>query len=449
MTQTNSSSTKPYFGTDGVRGKAGVGKLSSTQVLRLGLSVGTVLDEPGAQVVIGRDTRASGDMIEAALIAGLTAKGIEVLKLGVLPTPAVALTTRDSHAVCGIMITASHNKYMDNGIKLFGADGTKISPQVEAAIETLMAGEADATSQDFGRVSEDRSAVGTYVAHMIDSVSIHKLGGLHIVLDCANGAAFETAPQVLQGLGVGKLTVIGVEPDGLNINAGCGSTETDILCETVVNSGADIGIALDGDADRLIICDEKGQKIDGDQIMGFLAARYKEKGKLTQPGLVATVMSNLGLERYLKEQGLTLVRTAVGDKYVAAAMREQGYNIGGEQSGHMLLADYAPTGDGTLAAIHVLAELEAGTPVSEQLSVFTPVPQQLKNVRYEGVSPLTLDNVKDAITAANADMGDSGRILVRASGTEPLIRVMAEGDDLDKVERVTDALCDVIRSSQS
>lgn len=419
--------------------------------MRLGIAAGRHFSgntDKATRVVIGRDTRLSGDMIEAALVAGLTATGINAKLCGVVPTPAAALMARDTDADFGIMITASHNAYEDNGIKFFGADGCKLSDADEAAIEGFMEGGTAALSEppDMGQVSEFKDAAAHYVRIAKETLPDGcDLSGLKIVLDCANGAAFETAPAVFKSLGAGEIIVIGAAPDGRNINKDCGSTRTDLMSQTVLETGADVGIALDGDADRLIMCDEAGTVIDGDQLLALIGAGWHVRGKLSGGGIVATVMSNLGLERYLENNGLTLERTAVGDRHVAARMREKGYNVGGEQSGHLLLTDFSPAGDGTVAALQVLAEIaRAGRPASEVLRVFDPVPQLLKNVRYEGGSPLEKASVIAALKDANVDMGSSGRILVRASGTEPVIRVMAEGDDPEQVTRIVDALAEFI-----
>ncbi len=346
------------------------------------------------------------------------------------------------------MITASHNKSQDNGIKFFGPDGRKLSDEAEMAIEAYLEEDTRglAAAEDLGRVKRYEDMQARYIEKVKASFPRRmRLEGLKIVIDCANGAGYRTAPDVLWELGADEVIPIGVNPDGFNINENCGSTHTDLMSKTVVESGADLGIALDGDADRLIMCDEKGRVIDGDQLLALIATGWHEKRLLAKPGIVATVMSNLGLERYMHDQKLELIRTAVGDRHVAARMRADGYNVGGEQSGHILMTDFTPTGDGTVAAVQVLAELiRAQRPASEMLNLFEPVPQLLKNVRYAGESPLEMREVQDAIKDADAAFGNSGRVLVRASGTEPLIRVMAEGDDPAKVEKITDDLVSLI-----
>ena len=444
--------SKKYFGTDGIRGKANEGVLRPREIMTLGMAAGKYFrgsEDRRHSVVIGKDTRLSGYMIEPALTAGLTSVGMDVRLFGPLPTPGVAMMTRSLRADLGIMITASHNPYYDNGIKFFGPDGKKLSDEAEAGIEALMHEglvEGLVGSDALGRAKRYDSAQSRYVEIVKSTFPKHmRLDGLKIVIDCANGAAYRTAPVTLWELGAKEVIKIGVSPNGTNINMDCGSTHMGPLSAAVVEHGADVGIALDGDADRLIMCDETGRVIDGDQLLGLMAKGWKDTGRLSRDGIVATVMSNLGLERYLAAEGLELIRTQVGDRHVAKRMRDDGYNIGGEQSGHLLMTDFCPTGDGTMAALHVLAEIvRRGKPASEVLNVFTPVPQRLKNVRYEGESPLNTDAVQSAIAHASAVMADSGRILVRASGTEPLIRVMAEGDDLDLVEKVTDDLCAVI-----
>lgn len=451
------ASKRQYFGTDGIRGKANMGMLTPQNILRLAVATGQYFKANGTgtgKVFIGRDTRLSGDMIQSALISGFTSAGLNVELAGAIPTPGIALMTQNQGADFGVMITASHNPFMDNGIKFFGPAGTKLSDEAELEIERLMdAGDGPdlATPETIGNASSTDGFQEKYTE--IAASSFPKdlsLSGLNIVLDCANGAAFKTAPATFEALGVNKLTTIGVTPNGCNINLNCGSTATKLLSETVLKTGADIGIALDGDADRVIMCDETGRIIDGDQLLGLLGTGWKASGQLSKPGIVATVMSNLGLERYLGSQNLSLIRTDVGDRHVAAQMRSGGYNVGGEQSGHLLMTDFAPTGDGTIAALQVLAEvIKSGKPASDVLSVFEPVPQILTNVRYEGTSPMTNKTVIDAIEDARGDMGTSGRILVRASGTEPVIRVMAEGDDPEQVKRITDSLADFIKRSSA
>lgn len=440
-----------FFGTDGVRGLANSGKMTPESMLRLGQVVGRYFSSQageGASAVIGKDTRLSGDMIEAALISGLTSVGADVKKVGVLPTSGVSLMTKALEADLGVMITASHNKYPDNGVKFFGPDGFKLSDQAEADIETLLVGgdEPGVASEALGRVSSPIGLQSRYIEICKSTLpSGQRLDGLKVVVDAAHGAAYATAAETLKELGVDEVISIGVSPTGDNINAGCGSTVTELLSSTVVETGADVGVALDGDADRLIMCDETGKVIDGDQLLGLMATSWKVQGRLRGEGLVATVMSNLGLERYLEANDMHLVRTQVGDRHVATRMRADGYNIGGEQSGHLLMTEYSPTGDGTMAAIQILAEIKRqGRPASEVLNVFKPVPQILKNVRYSGENPMTHPKLLSAIETAQADFAGAGRVLIRASGTEPLIRVMAEGDDSQKVEAIVDKFVDLI-----
>ena len=434
-----------FFGTDGVRGLANTGKMTPSSMLALGQVVGKYFASKSggtASAVIGKDTRMSGDMIESALIAGLTSVGVNVRRAGVLPTSGVSLMTKGLRADLGVMITASHNKYPDNGVKFFGPDGCKLSDQAEADIEALLVGaeiEGVASAQ-LGRIEALETPQSRYIELCKATLPAEqRLDGLKIVIDAAHGAAFATAAATLWELGAEEIISIGDSPTGININAGCGSTATELLSETVVSSGADVGVALDGDADRLIMCDESGKIIDGDQLLGLIATSWKTQGRLRGNGLVATVMSNLGLERYLASHDLKLIRTQVGDRHVAAKMREDGYNVGGEQSGHLLMTDYSPTGDGTMAAIQILSEIKRqGRPASEVLNVFEPVPQLLKNIRFSGESPMTHPKLLSAIKQANAAFSGQGRVLIRASGTEPLIRVMAEGDDAAKVDAIVD-----------
>ncbi|MEE9348075.1 MAG: phosphoglucosamine mutase [Robiginitomaculum sp.] len=440
---------KQYFGTDGIRGRANEGLLTAQNVMRIASATGRYISAlPGGatKVIIGTDTRQSASMFEAALIAGFTSQGINVSLLGVVPTPAVAMMTRSLGATLGVMVTASHNPFYDNGIKFFGANGRKLSDEAELAIEALIDGDDEPYAGNIGMASRDDESPKIYAQRVQKTLPEGvSLSGLKVVLDCANGAAYQSAPEIFRGLGIKDLTIIANAPDGSNINKQCGSTHTQHLSKTVVSCGADIGIALDGDADRLIVCDETGHMVDGDQLLGLLGAAWQKAGTLRGGGIVATVMSNLGLERYLESIGLKLERTDVGDRYVAERMRVADFNIGGEQSGHLLLTDYAATGDGTMAAIQVLAEVVTqGRPASEVLSVFTALPQKLTNVRYEGESPLGKSAVQAAIAVANIKMAGSGRILVRASGTEPLIRVMAEGDDSALVDTVTAELAVII-----
>jgi len=444
--------TEKFFGTDGVRGRANEGKMTPMSAMRLGQAAGRYFRRQSAQnsiVVIGKDTRLSGYTIEPALVAGFTSMGMHVKLTGPIPTSAVSLLTRTLRADMGVMITASHNKYHDNGIKLFGPDGCKLSDTAEAEIEAILRTDSEQKLSDateLGRVVryEDMQARYLEIAKSTFPRDM-RLTGLKIVIDCANGAAYKTAPATLWELGAEEVYPIGVSPNGRNINEGCGSTDTALLSKTVIEKGAHLGIALDGDADRLIMCDEKGRIIDGDQLLALIGAGWHNNGQLTRPGIVATVMSNLGLERFMADRKMEFIRTRVGDRNVAARMRADGYNLGGEQSGHILMTDFTPTGDGTVAALQVLAEIvRSGKPASEVLDQFEPVPQMLKNVRYNGMSPMTHPELLSAIEDAQADFGNSGRVLVRASGTEPLIRVMAEGDDAGKVDKITDDLVSLI-----
>lgn len=445
--------SRKYFGTDGIRGRANVSKLTPDNIMRLGMAAGKYFrsgDKRHNIAVIGKDTRLSGYMIEPALVAGLTSVGMDVKLTGPLPTSGVSLMTRTFRADLGVMITASHNEYLDNGIKFFGPDGRKLSDEAELKIESFLEDkrkEGLADPADLGRVVRYEDIQARYIEIVKSTFPKNmRLSGLKIVVDCANGAAYKTAPNTLWELGAEEVIPIGVSPNGMNINNGCGSTSTDLMAETVRTSGAHMGIALDGDADRLIMCDEKGRVIDGDQLLALIGSGWHKSNKLSKPGIVATIMSNLGLERYLQDQNLDLIRTNVGDRNVAARMHLDGYNVGGEQSGHLLMTDFTPTGDGTVAALQVLAEIiRSGRPASEVMKVFEPVPQRLKNVRYDGPSPMDNPQILSAIEDARSDMGSSGRILVRASGTEPVIRVMAEGDDLSKVDSVTDGLVEFIR----
>ena len=444
------------FGTDGVRGRANTGALTPDAVMRLGMAAGTYFlrneKTHRPSVIIGKDTRLSGYMIEPALVAGFAAVGMDVKLCGPLPTPGVSMMTRTLRADLGVMITASHNPFHDNGIKFFGPDGRKLADEAEHAIEAILDEgwkRSLASSEALGRVRRFEDMQARYIEIVKATFPRRmRLSGLRIVIDCANGAAYRTAPETLWELGADEVIPIGVAPDGTNINAECGSTHTERLSRTVVESGADLGIALDGDADRLIMCDERGTVIDGDQLLALIGTGWAQTGRLKRPGVVATVMSNLGLERFLDSNQLGLVRTAVGDRNVAARMRADGYNLGGEQSGHMLMTDFAPTGDATVAALQVLAEIvRRDQPASEILRLFEPVPQRLVNVPYAGDNPLETEAVQAAMEAARKRFGKRGRILVRASGTEPLIRIMAEGDDPDEVWEVSDTLADAIRQA--
>jgi phosphoglucosamine mutase len=437
--------SKQFFGTDGIRGRTNQGAMTAATAMKVGQAAGThfLRGAHRHRVVIGKDTRLSGYMFENAMVAGFTSVGMDVVLLGPMPTPAVALLTRELRADVGVMISASHNSYEDNGIKLFGPDGFKLSDEDELAIEAMLARDiALAPSEDIGRARRIEDARGRYIHAVKRSLpEAVRLDGLKIAVDCANGAAYQVAPSAFWELGA-EIISVGVNPNGKNINARCGSTHPALLQETVVSSGADIGIALDGDADRLIVVDEKGMVVDGDQIMALIGSQWAEQGRLTGGGVVATVMSNLGLERFLKGRGLNLARTKVGDRYVLERMREGGYNVGGEQSGHMILLDHATTGDGTVAALQVLAALvQSGKPASELLHLFDPVPQLLRNVRFAGGKPLEADSVKAAIADAEVTLSGKGRLVIRPSGTEPVIRVMAEGDDAGEVEAAVDSIC--------
>ncbi len=443
--------TRTLFGTDGIRGRTNEGAMTAAMAMRVGQAAGAYFMRGGHRhrVVIGKDTRLSGYMMESALVAGFTSVGMDVIMTGPLPTPAIALLTREMRADLGVMISASHNLFADNGIKLFGPDGFKLSDAAESEIERLIEGEIPlAAPADIGRARRIDDARGRYIHAVKQSVASDiRFDGLKVVVDCAHGAAYQVAPSAIWELGA-EVIALGVEPNGLNINDGVGSTAIEALKMRVVEEGADIGIALDGDADRLIVVDEQGRAVDGDQIMALIATRMLEKGLLTGGGVVATVMSNLGLERYLGGIGLTLERTKVGDRYVLERMKEGGFNVGGEQSGHMILLDHATTGDGTVAALRVLTSLvRSGRPASELLHVFDPVPQLLKNVRYDGGKPLENERVQAAIAQAEAALAGNGRLVIRPSGTEPVIRVMAEGDDPAKVERVVDEVCEAVRAA--
>ncbi|ATC23134.1 phosphoglucosamine mutase [Caulobacter vibrioides] len=447
-------SKRAYFGTDGIRGQANKHPMTAEVALRVGLAAGKLFrsqDERRHLVVIGKDTRLSGYMIEPALVAGLTSVGLDVRLFGPLPTPAVAMMTRSMRADLGIMISASHNSFADNGIKLFGPDGYKLSDAQELGIEALMdqgLQEGLAAPRELGRVKRIDDAQARYVEIVKATFPRHlNLSGLRIVIDCANGAAYKVAPTALYELGAEVIT-LGVSPDGTNINEECGSTHPEAMAKMVREYRADIGIALDGDADRLVICDEKGVVVDGDQIMAIIAAASHKAGTLKGGGVVATVMSNLGLERQLNTMGLSLERTAVGDRYVMQRMREGGFNVGGEQSGHLILSDFSTTGDGLIAALQVLAVMvETDKPMSALGRQFEPVPQLLENVRFAGGKPLEAAAVKEAIADGEAQLNGAGRIVVRASGTEPLIRIMAEGDDPALVRRVVKSIASAVKAA--
>ncbi|WP_370031216.1 phosphoglucosamine mutase [Qipengyuania mesophila] len=442
---------RKFFGTDGIRGRTNEGVMTAATAMRVGQAAGTHFLRGGHRhrVVIGKDTRLSGYMMESALVAGFTSVGMDVVMTGPLPTPAIALLTREMRADLGVMISASHNPFEDNGIKLFGPDGFKLSDEAEAAIELLLEQEPLLVQADrIGRARRIDDARGRYIHAVKQSVASDiRFDGLKVVVDCANGAAYQVAPSAIWELGA-EVIAMGVEPNGTNINDGVGSTSLDAIKARVVEEGADIGIALDGDADRLIVIDEKGETVDGDQIMAVIASRLHARGDLKGGGVVATVMSNLGLERYLQGIGLTLERAQVGDRYVLERMKEGGFNVGGEQSGHMILLDHATTGDGTVAALRILASLvRFGKPASELLHAFDPVPQLLKNVRYSGGKPLENATVKQVIANAEGELEGKGRLVIRPSGTEPVIRVMAEGDDAAQVEAVVDRICDAVKGA--
>ncbi len=443
--------TRKYFGTDGIRGRANSSPMNAETALRVGMAAGSLYTQGSHRhrAVIGKDTRLSGYMIEQALTAGFLSVGMDVFLFGPVPTPAVAMLTRSMRADLGVMISASHNPFHDNGIKLFGPDGYKLSDEQELRIEALIDGDSEkllSVADQLGRAKRIEDAQARYIEFAKRTFpKTLKLDGLRIVVDCANGAAYRVAPTALWELGA-EVIALGVEPDGFNINDKCGSTSPQKLADKVREMRADIGIALDGDADRAIIVDEAGMIVDGDQLMALITGSWKSRGLLKGDALVATVMSNLGLERYLNGIGVALHRTKVGDRYVVEHMRANGFNVGGEQSGHIVLSDFSTTGDGLIAALQVLAEVvSSNRPVSEVCRLFEPVPQVLKNVRYSSVQPLERSDVKQAIADAEAELNGSGRLVIRASGTEPLIRVMAEGDDAEMVERIVDGLVAVVR----
>ena len=433
---------RKYFGTDGIRGTANTDPMTAETALKVGMAAGRVFTRGAHRhtVVIGKDTRLSGYMLEPAMAAGFIAMGMDVIFAGPMPTPAVAMLTRSLRADLGVMISASHNPFHDNGIKLFGPDGYKLSDETEEQIESMIEAEmqsALADSDKLGRAKRLDDVEGRYIEFVKNTFPRGlRLDGLKIVVDCANGAAYKVAPAALWELGADVVTY-GVEPDGFNINKYCGSTDTRTMCRMVREHGADIGIALDGDADRVLVADETGKLIDGDQLMATVAESWHRDGRLTGGGVVATVMSNLGLEHYVQGLGLDLVRTQVGDRYVVEHMQANGFNVGGEQSGHIVLSEYTTTGDGLIAGLEVLsAMVQTGRPLSEVGRRFDPLPQILENVRFTGTPPLEEASVIKAVQAGEARLGNTGRILMRKSGTEPLIRVMAEGEDADLVQGV-------------
>lgn len=442
-----------YFGTDGIRGLANRHPMTSEIALKVGMAAGTVFRSGTHRhrVVIGKDTRLSGYMLEAALMSGFTSVGMDVFLLGPMPTPAVAMLTRSLRADLGVMLSASHNPSNDNGIKLFDPDGYKLSDDMEKQIEDLIDSDSRSMLVDadrIGRATRVESAQERYIEFAKRTMPKQlRLAGLRIVIDCANGAAYKVAPEALWELGA-EVIKIGVEPNGHNINLNCGSTSPNALVEKVKELRADIGIALDGDADRVVIVDEKGEIVDGDQLMAVIAESWHRTGKLAAGGIVATVMSNLGLERYLRSIGLTLARTPVGDRYVTEHMRKHGFNVGGEQSGHIVLSDFTTTGDGLVSALQILACVVAtGKTVSEVCNRFHPLPQILRNVRYANGQPLEDTRVIKAIEGAKAKLGENGRLVIRPSGTEPVIRVMAEGDDEKIVSSIVGDICDAVRSA--
>ncbi|MFL6861480.1 MAG: phosphoglucosamine mutase [Allosphingosinicella sp.] len=443
--------TRKYFGTDGIRGRTNSAPMTAEMAQRVGQAAGAhfLRGDHRHRVVIGKDTRLSGYMMETALISGFTSVGMDVVMVGPVPTPAVALLARSMRADLGVMISASHNPYVDNGIKLFGPDGYKLSDADEAAIERLIEAPPKLVAAELiGRAKKIEDARGRYI-HFAKSTFPEelRLDGLKVVVDCANGAAYQVAPSALWELGA-DVVAMGVSPDGTNINDGCGSTAPAALQARVVAEQAHIGIALDGDADRLLVVDETGRIVDGDQLMAVIAMSRARRGELEGDGIVATVMSNLGLERFLAANGLELVRAAVGDRYVLEAMRARGFNVGGEQSGHIILTDHSTTGDGLVAALQILACLvEDGRPASEVLHRFEPLPQLLRNVRFGGGAPLEAEGVKRAIASGEARLEGTGRLVIRKSGTEPLIRVMAEGEDESLVEQVVDSICEAVKAA--
>jgi len=443
--------SRRYFGTDGIRGQANRHPMTSEVALKVGMAAGTVFQK-GAhrhRVVIGKDTRLSGYMLEAALMSGFTSVGMDVFLLGPMPTPAVAMLTRSLRADLGVMISASHNRYDDNGIKLFDPDGYKLSDETELEIEAMIDGPSAkllVAPDKIGRATRVESAQERYIEFAKRTLPKDlRLDGLRIVIDCAHGAGYKVAPEALWELGA-EVIKVGVEPNGCNINDKCGSTSPGVLADKVREVRADIGIALDGDADRVVIVDEKGNLVDGDQIMAVIAESWQARGKLTAGGIVSTVMSNLGLERYLETLNLGMVRTSVGDRYVVEHMRRHGYNVGGEQSGHIVLSDFITTGDGLVAALQILAVVvTTGKPVSEVTNRFKPLPQLLQNVRYASGKPLEDKRVIKAIDAGKTKLGSTGRLVIRPSGTEPVIRVMAEGEDEKLVSTIVGDIVEAVR----
>ena len=452
--------TRQLFGTDGIRGKANCEPMTAETALKVAMAAALEFrrGHHRHRVVIGKDTRLSGYLLESALTAGFISMGMDVMLVGPLPTPAVAMLTRSLRADLGVMVSASHNPYEDNGIKLFGPDGYKLSDEIEASIEASMGqpfASRLAASGELGRASRIDDASGRYIEYVKNTFPRGlNLDGMKIVIDCANGAAYKVAPSVLWELGA-EVISIGDQPDGININDKCGATSPEAMQKAVVEHGADIGLALDGDADRLIVADETGSRVDGDQLMALVARSWASEGRLRGGGIVGTVMSNLGLERFLKSIGLHLQRTPVGDRYVVEQMRHMGCNVGGEQSGHIILSDYGTTGDGLVAALQVLAVVNEhknngkNGKASEATRMFEPAPQLLKNVRVASATVLEQKSVTDAIHAGRERLGDSGRLVIRKSGTEPLIRVMAEGDDASLVNQVVGDICTALEKANT
>lgn len=446
--------SRKYFGTDGIRGTANNPPMTPEIAMRLGMAAGKYFRRDESRrhsVVIGKDTRLSGYMIEPALVAGFTSVGMDVTLFGPLPTPGVAMMTPSLRADLGVMISASHNAFEDNGLKLFGPDGYKLSDEIELEIESRMDRALDdklAGPSELGRTQRVDDAQARYVEIVKATFPRGmRLSGLRVCIDCANGAAYKVAPKALYELGA-EVIPIGVSPDGFNINREVGSTDTRALKEAVHKYRADIGIALDGDADRCILIDEQGETIDGDQLIALIATHWKERGLLSKDGVVTTVMSNLGLEQYLEKIGLSLDRTKVGDRYVVEKMREGGFNLGGEQSGHIVLSDYTTTGDGLIAALQALAVMViSGKPLSKVSRVFKPVPQKLINVRYSSRAPLENAKVKETIEAVEKRLGSSGRLVIRKSGTEPLIRVMAEAENPGEMEKAASEIAEAVRQA--
>lgn len=447
---TTPNKTRKYFGTDGIRGQANTEPMTALTAMKVAQAAGLYFKRNVTNhrpiVVIGKDTRLSGYMIEQAMTAGFLSMGMDVTLVGPMPTPAIAMLTRSLRADLGVMISASHNAFQDNGIKLFGADGFKLSDKVELEIETLIDSDLHghlAGPEDIGRAKRVDEEGGRYIEFVKSTFPKHmSLHGMKIVVDCANGAAYKVAPRVLWELGA-EVIPLAVDPNGKNINRNCGATHTIAMQDAVIAYGADIGLSLDGDADRLIVADEKGQRIDGDQLMGALALAFHREKRLSNDTLVMTVMSNLGLERELQKHGITLERTAVGDRYVLEKMKEGGFNLGGEQSGHFITLDNSTTGDGLMAALQVLAIIQqANKPASQVLNVFKAAPQVLKNIRFDGDNPLERSEIRTYLDGIEKDLKGKGRILVRKSGTEKLIRVMAEGDNAEEVQNLVDKICD-------